>query len=197
MRVRFEPGVEATVEGQPARGRGPSRADTAGTADVVALGPLQMHRHRARRPAGVRLKDMNAETRRAFTGLALVPDRRALSGDGRFVPHARAPDRSRSRTSSGRWRRCRAPATRSSSWTARSSGSRASSRSPGAKELFFIFRDETSGKETYPAGRFLYSDLPKDGQVVLDFNKAYNPPCAFTAFATCPLPPKQNWVPRA
>jgi uncharacterized protein (DUF1684 family) len=63
---------------------------------------------------------------------------------------------------------------------------------PGAKELFYIFKDETSGKETYPAGRFFYSDMPKDGHVVLDFNKAYNPPCAFTPYATCPLPPPEN-----
>lgn len=63
---------------------------------------------------------------------------------------------------------------------------------PGAKELFYIFRDLTTGKETYPAGRFFYSDMPEDGKVVLDFNKAYNPPCAFTPFATCPLPPKEN-----
>jgi len=66
---------------------------------------------------------------------------------------------------------------------------------PGAKELFYIFRDVTTGKETYPAGRFFYSDLPKDGEVVLDFNKAYNPPCAFTPYATCPLPPKENHLP--
>jgi uncharacterized protein (DUF1684 family) len=58
--------------------------------------------------------------------------------------------------------------------------------------LFFIFRDETSGKETYAGGRFLYAEKPKDGVVILDFNKAVNPPCAFTAFATCPLPPSQN-----
>ena len=64
--------------------------------------------------------------------------------------------------------------------------------SPGDQQLFYIFRDLTSGKETYPAGRFLYSDMPKDGRVVLDFNKAYNPPCAFTDYATCPLPPKEN-----
>jgi uncharacterized protein len=66
---------------------------------------------------------------------------------------------------------------------------------PGAKELFYIFRDLTTGKETYPAGRFFYSDLPKNGEVVLDFNKAYNPPCAFTPYATCPLPPKENHLP--
>lgn len=66
---------------------------------------------------------------------------------------------------------------------------------PDAKTLFFIFRDETAVKETYGAGRFLDTGLPKDGKVVLDFNKAYNPPCAFTPYATCPLPPKENRLP--
>ena len=60
------------------------------------------------------------------------------------------------------------------------------------KKLFVIFRDLTARTTTYPAGRYLYADLPKDGKVVLDFNRAENPPCAFTAFATCPLPPRQN-----
>jgi uncharacterized protein (DUF1684 family) len=63
---------------------------------------------------------------------------------------------------------------------------------PGDKQLFYIFRDQTAGKETYGAGRFLYSAMPKDGTVMLDFNRAYNPPCAFTDYATCPLPPKEN-----
>ena len=62
------------------------------------------------------------------------------------------------------------------------------------KKLFIIFRDLTAAKTTYPAGRFLYADLPKDGKVVLDFNRAENPPCAFTEFATCPLPPRQNFM---
>jgi uncharacterized protein len=64
-------------------------------------------------------------------------------------------------------------------------------------QLFIIFKDATSGKETYGAGRFLYADKPapnSDGSVYLDFNKAINPPCAFTEFATCPLAPKQNWL---
>jgi uncharacterized protein len=59
-------------------------------------------------------------------------------------------------------------------------------------QLFFIFADRTSGRETYGLGRFLYSDLPVDGSVVLDFNRAYNPPCAFTEYSTCPLPPPEN-----
>jgi uncharacterized protein (DUF1684 family) len=65
-------------------------------------------------------------------------------------------------------------------------------------ELFIIFGDATSGKETYPAGRFLYAHKPEPGGMTyLDFNKAYNPPCAFSIFATCPLPPKQNILPFA
>lgn len=62
----------------------------------------------------------------------------------------------------------------------------------GDDELFVMFADRTSGKETYGAARFLYIDMPKDGKAVIDFNKAYNPPCAFTPFATCPLAPPEN-----
>jgi uncharacterized protein (DUF1684 family) len=63
---------------------------------------------------------------------------------------------------------------------------------PDAAELLFVFKDATSGRQTYGGGRFLYADLPRDGKIVLDFNRAYNPPCAFTAYATCPLPPPGN-----
>ena len=64
--------------------------------------------------------------------------------------------------------------------------------------FFMIIADKTSGKETYPAGRYLYVDPPDaSGHVIIDFNKAYSPPCAFTKFATCPLPPKQNRLPFA
>jgi uncharacterized protein len=58
--------------------------------------------------------------------------------------------------------------------------------------LFFILSDATSGVETYEAARFLYAAPPRDGKVILDFNRAQNPPCAFTPFATCPLPPREN-----
>lgn len=59
--------------------------------------------------------------------------------------------------------------------------------------VWFLFADRTSGKETYGAGRFLYSDgMPNDGVLVIDFNKAYNPPCVFNEYSTCPLPPQEN-----
>jgi uncharacterized protein len=63
---------------------------------------------------------------------------------------------------------------------------------PGDKNLFLVFADKTSGKETYGAARFVYTEPPKDGRVVIDFNKAYNPPCSFTPYATCLLPTAQN-----
>lgn len=65
----------------------------------------------------------------------------------------------------------------------------------GGDELFFILTDQTAGAETYGAARFLYAPKPRDGRIVLDFNLLENPPCAFTPFATCPLPPKPNRIP--
>jgi uncharacterized protein len=63
-------------------------------------------------------------------------------------------------------------------------------------ELFFVFKDPTSGKTTYGPGRFLNTEIPKDGEsFALDFNKAYNPPCAVSPHTLCPLPPKQNHLP--
>ncbi len=62
-----------------------------------------------------------------------------------------------------------------------------------SESLWFLFADRTSGRETYGAGRFLYSDgMPENGRLLVDFNKAYNPPCAFNEYSTCPLPPQQN-----
>lgn len=73
---------------------------------------------------------------------------------------------------------------------------------PGDTQLFFIFRDTTSRRTTYGSGRFLYANFPdhglsQPGTIVLDFNRAQNPPCAYTPYATCPLPPPQNRLPIA
>ena len=63
------------------------------------------------------------------------------------------------------------------------------------KRLWFVFRDASSGQETYATARFLYADLRDDGTVVIDFNEAYNPPCAFNPYTTCPIPLKENRLP--
>ena len=65
------------------------------------------------------------------------------------------------------------------------------------RTLFFLFKDSTSKTQTYQAGRMLNTPLPKDGVVDLDFNRSYNPPCTFTPYATCPLPPRENILPFA
>jgi uncharacterized protein (DUF1684 family) len=63
----------------------------------------------------------------------------------------------------------------------------------GKDEFFIIIADQTSGNETYGGGRFIYVKHPDaNDKVIIDFNKAYNPPCVFTPYATCPLPPGQN-----
>lgn len=65
----------------------------------------------------------------------------------------------------------------------------------GDENLFLIIADQTSGDETYGGGRFMYVKKPDStGTIILDFNKAYNPPCVFTKYATCPLPPEQNYL---
>jgi len=63
------------------------------------------------------------------------------------------------------------------------------------RRLFVLFADATNRDDTYGAGRFLYAPVPTSGRVILDFNKSFNPPCAFTAFASCPLPPPENRLP--
>jgi uncharacterized protein (DUF1684 family) len=64
----------------------------------------------------------------------------------------------------------------------------------GEERLWFLFKDATNGSLTYPGGRFLWAQPPQDGHVTLDFNKTYNPPCSYTDFATCPLPPSSNYL---
>jgi len=63
------------------------------------------------------------------------------------------------------------------------------------KQYFLVFADKTTGLETYGAGRFMYASRSRKGRVILDFNKAYNPPCVFTPYATCPMPPMENYLP--
>jgi uncharacterized protein (DUF1684 family) len=64
-----------------------------------------------------------------------------------------------------------------------------------SRRLYFLFGDESNREDTYPAGRFLYADMPDGDEVTLDFNMAFNPPCVFTAFASCPVIPAHSRLP--
>jgi hypothetical protein len=137
---------------------------------------------------GVRLRDPNAETRRDFTGCKWFAADPAWRVHAKWVAYAK-PKKIAITNILGMTDREDSPGYAEFSVKGQTMRLEPVSEDGG---LAFIFKDATSGKTTYGAGRFLDTDLPKSGELELDFNKAYNPPCAFTAFATCPLPPKQN-----
>jgi uncharacterized protein (DUF1684 family) len=192
--VRLEPGVEATVDGK-AIATQPLRPDVPGPADVVKLGPrLSLHVIARGGRLGIRMKDKESPLLKEFTGLRWFPVREEYRVDARFVPYT-PPKQVPVPNILGQVENLPSPGYAVFTLAGREVRLDPVLEEPGATELFFIFRDETAKKETYPAGRFLYTALPKDGRVVLDFNRAYSPPCAFTPYATCPLPPRQNRLP--
>ncbi len=188
-------GVAASVAGRSVT-EGELRSDTTGSPDVLALGRLSLYVIQRGGRFGIRLKDPESAARKSFTGLSWFEVQEEARVRARFVPYDK-PKTIRVPNVLGQSEEMPSPGYCSFEWGGREVRLEGVFEEDDAQELFFIFRDQTSGKETYPAGRFLYSALPKDGEVTLDFNKAYNPPCAFTTFATCPLPPPQNWVPVA
>ena len=168
------------------------RADTAeGGPDVLVMGPVSLQVIERGGRYGVRMKDNEAERRRTFPPLTWYPVAPAARVVARFVPHAK-PTTIPIANVLGQEDQLASPGYVTFPWNGTEIQLHPVLEAPDAKELFFIFKDATSGRDTYPAGRYLYTELPKDGTVVLDLNKAYSPPCAFTPYATCPLPPPQN-----
>ncbi|HTX35672.1 MAG TPA: DUF1684 domain-containing protein [Bryobacteraceae bacterium] len=168
---------------------GSTRALVPDSADVVKAGRLNLFVIQRGGRFGIRLKDPQSQARREFHGIQSFPASEAWRVTAKFVPEARKIP---ILNVLGQTEPSDSPGYAEFRLAGRELRLRPIIEEPGDRQLFFIFRDQTSGKETYGAGRFLYTDLPKEGQVVLDFNKAYNPPCAFTPYATCPLPPPEN-----
>jgi uncharacterized protein (DUF1684 family) len=182
-------GVTATVNGKPITTL-ELRSDRSGAADRVVIGALTLTVIQRGTRIGIRLYDDNARGRREFTGLKWYPIDPAYRINARFVPYD--PPKTVPITNVlGDTADSLSPGYLV--FTLRGKELRLDAQSAGSG-LFINFRDQTSGKTTYPAGRFLDAPQPENGQVILDFNQAYNPPCAFTAFATCPLPPHQNYL---
>lgn len=166
-------------------------SDKNGEPDVLAVGPVGMYVIERGGRLALRVKDPESARRRSFRGLEWYPVRESFRVRARFVPYDPVKEIPIANVL-GMVEPMPSPGYVTFTVAGREVRLDPVLEAPGAKELFYIFRDATAGTETYPAGRFLYSDMPKDGEVVLDFNKAYSPPCAFTSFATCPLPPRQN-----
>ena len=191
--VRVEPGVTVTAAGKPVVDM-ELRSDDPGPPDVLKLGRVSLQVIARSGRYGIRMKDPESEARRTFAGLGWFPVRDDMRVVGRFVPWP-SPRTIPIPNVLGQVNDLPSPGYAEFTAAGRKLRLEPVIEEPGAQELFFIFRDQTAGQETYPAGRFLYAPMPKDGAVVLDFNKAYSPPCAFTAYATCPLPPPQNRLP--
>lgn len=138
---------------------------------------------------GLRVRDARAKTRAEFAGIenyAIDPSWRV---DARFEPHPQSKTIDIANVI-GQLEPMKNPG--AVVFEREGKNYRIEAVDEGDGSLFLIFADRTNGKQTYGAGRFLYADAAVDGKTVVDFNKAYNPPCAFNAYSTCPLPPPEN-----
>ena len=138
----------------------------------------------------LRVRHADAPTRTGFTTLEYWPGGRDWVVDARFEPH---PDGRTIQIANIIGSLDDTPNPGAVVFERDGKAFRIEALDEGGDELFLIFADRTSGHGSYSAGRYLYVPKPgADGRVTVDFNRAYNPPCAFTAFATCPLPPPEN-----
>ncbi len=177
------PGVPLTLNGKPATETTLREDD-----DILAINRLKFYLIRRGDRAGIRLKDNDSAARKHFQGLSWYPVDPAWRIQAKFTawdkPHALAFHNTIGQEESEP----------SPGYATFQKDGREFRLEPTLDDgqLFFVIRDQTSGKTTYGASRFLYAEQPNNGVVTLDFNKAENPPCAFTDYATCPLPPPQN-----
>ena len=159
------------------------------SSDALTVGRLTMWIHKSGERFAIRLRDPEHPLRKAFSGLRWFPVDAAYSVEARFEPHDNPKSVSMINVL-GDLEQFTSPGT--VVFELRGQSIRLEPVVSEEKDLFFVFRDGTSGKETYGAARFLHAEMPEDGRVVLDFNKAYNPPCAYNPHTTCPLPSKEN-----
>lgn len=166
-------------------------SDARGEPTVLASGSLRFFIIERGDKLGVRVRDLNNPGRLEFRGLEYFPASAKWAVNARFVPYQPAR-RMKIINILGMEEDELSPGAVVFTQNGREWRLDTVLESPGDETLFIMFADATSGHETYGAGRFLTIPMPAGGAVVVDFNKAYNPPCALNDFATCPLPPPQN-----
>ena len=190
----LHPDPSMTVDGKPLAGDTPLLADADENGPtLVQMGSVRFNVIKRGERYGLRVKDAESETRTHFKGLEYYPIDSKWRVEARY--EAYHPPK-------------KIPITDITGMTSDNIAPGAivfeidgqehrldPILEEGSTDYFIIFRDATSKDTTYPAGRYLYAQPPKDGKIIVDFNKAYNPPCAFTDYATCPLPPLQNRLP--
>lgn len=184
------------LDGKAPTGRLALNADTSGHPSKLTTGSVTIIIiHRGERYA-LRIKDSKSPDRLQFHGLKWYPPNDAYRVQARWTPY-NPPKQVSVPTVLGTEVKYESPGVAEFTLDGKTYRLEPLLEGPDAKDLFFIFRDTTSKTETYGAGRFLYTPFPdhgltQPGEITLDFNRAENPPCAYTPYATCPLPLPQN-----
>lgn len=189
--VRFEPDAAATVTlgGTPVTAPVVLTDDGAPKADELTTNGIRMVVHRSGVRKSLRVWDPEGPMAGGFLGFRWFDIQPAYRVVGRFVPDT-APRTVQTINTFGDLDEYKTEGV--VEFTLNGDTLRLRPFTTRPKRFYFVFRDGSSGNETYAAARFLYSDLRDDGTTVLDFNQAYNPPCAFNPFTTCPLPLHEN-----
>ncbi|UCH85439.1 MAG: DUF1684 domain-containing protein [Candidatus Latescibacterota bacterium] len=190
--VEIAPGVTVTHDGQPVQSMTMHHdQDADHKVTVLEAGSLSWYAIKRGDRIGIRLKDKESEGLRNFEGIDTFPIDAQWRVDATLEPHD--PPRTISIVNVlGDESQEPTPGTLTFEMGGRTH-TLVPIGEPADDKLFLVFGDKSNGRESYGGGRFLVVDAPgDDGRIVIDFNKAYNPPCAFSPFATCPLPPEEN-----
>ena len=188
VEFRPAPGAAVTRNGTPFEG-GRIYSDADPRPDTIAVGDVKLILLKRGERYAVRIKDNQSALRTSFTGLRWYPPREEWRIQATFVPYA-LPTKLKMDTIVGETEIIDSPGYVTFERAGKTYRLEAASQKNGT--LWFVFRDGTSGRTTHGGARQLYADPPKQGSVVLDFNKAVNLPCAYIPYATCPLAPAQN-----
>jgi uncharacterized protein (DUF1684 family) len=193
-RVRFEParGVSPLLKGRPVTAPVELRDDGQPPADELVLQNVRLAVHVSGGRRSIRVRDPNGDLARGFMGFSWFTIDERYRVAGRFIRDAQ-PQRLPVLNTFGDLDTFTTEGVVEFTLLGQTLRLRPFTTRP--KRLYFVFRDASSGQETYEAARFLYADLLDDGTAVLDFNQAYNPPCAFNPYTTCPIPLKENRLP--
>ncbi len=192
--VRFEPGPGAAVELAGAQVASPVvlKDDSAPKADELKTGTVTIAVHVSGERRSLRVWDPGGPLAQGFKGFTWFPIQTGYRVTGRFIPDA-DPRALQVINTFGDLDTFTTQGVVEFALNGQTLRLRPFTTRP--KRFYFVFKDASSGNETYAAARFLYADLKDDGTTVLDFNQAYNPPCAFNPFTTCPIPLPENRLP--
>ena len=185
--VTVNKGVTVTLNGKPVTKVDALVNDAEAKEDVLVFGSVSLYVIDRGTKIGIRMKDKNSQLRKEFTHKTWFPVQPEYRVVAKFLPRPERLVRIPNMVNELEDHKAIGLA----EFTLHGKTYRLE---PVLAEgqLFFIFKDKTAGKQTYGSGRYLYADMPRNGQVIVDFNQAYNPPCVFTPYATCPLPLKHN-----